>query len=58
MQVGDLCRFIDTYDIYKIGYGSIGLILKPKEKRGLFYVLINGRNYWLPYHHVKEIKCK
>ena len=58
MQVGDLFRFIDTYDIHNIGVGSIGLILEPKEKRSLFYVLINGRNYWLPYHHVEEIKCK
>lgn len=58
MQVGDLCRFIDTYDIHNIGVGSIGIILQPKEKRGLFYVFINGGNYWLPFHHVEEVKCK
>jgi len=56
MQVGDLFRYIDRYDNYLIGYGSIGLIVKPKNRSGLFYVLINGRNYWLPYHHVEEIK--
>ena len=27
MQVGDLVRYTDTYDIHKIGVGSIGLII-------------------------------
>ena len=58
MKVGDLFRYTDTYDIHNIGVGSIGLILEPRDKRGLYYVLINGRNYLLPFHHVEEITCK
>ena len=56
MQVGDLFRYIDRYDNYLIGYGSIGLIVEPKNKSGQYYVFINGRNYLLPFHHIEEIK--
>lgn len=58
MQIGDLCRFIDTYDIHNIGVGSVGIILQPKDKRGLYYVFINNRYHLLPFHHVEEITCK
>ena len=60
MQVGDLFRFVDTYDIHNIGVGSIGIILREgkNNKTGFYYVLINGGHYFLPFHHVEEIKCK
>ena len=57
MKTGDLFRFIDTYDIHNIGVGSIGLIIGTfVEPDGHYYVLINGRNYTLPFHHIEEVK--
>ena len=59
MQVGDLVRYTDTYDIHNIGVGSIGLILGvPNRKQGYYHVLIGGKDYVLPFHHIKEIICK
>ena len=58
MQVGDLFRFVDRNDILNIGYGSIGLIVEPKDKSGNYYVVINGRFWLLPFYHIEEIKCK
>ena len=57
MKQGDLFRYIDTYDIHKIGVGSIGLILREgkNNKTGFYYVLINGGHYFLPFHHVEKI---
>ena len=57
MKTGDLFRFIDTYDIHNIGVGSIGLIVGISEQPDRnYFVLINGRNYTLPFHHVEEVK--
>ena len=59
MKQGDLFRYTDTYDIHKIGVGSIGLIVGiPQRLEGFYDVLINGKNYILPFHHIEEIKCK
>ena len=67
MQVGDLVRYTDTYDIHKIGVGSIGLIigeLPTKDqysggrKGRFYYVLFGDKQYTLPFHHIEEIKCK
>ena len=58
MKVGDLFRYIDTYDIHNIGVGSIGLIVgTPRNLGGFYDVLINGKNYILPFHHIEELKC-
>ena len=65
MQVGDLVRYTDTYDIHKIGVGSIGLIigeLSSKDhysggRKGRFYHVLFGDNkYTLPFHHIEEVK--
>jgi len=59
MQVGDLVRYTDTYDIRDIGVGAIGLILGvPNRKEGYYHVLIGGKDYVLAFHHIEEIKCK
>ena len=60
MQVGDLFRYTDTYDINNIGVGSIGLIVGIRELNlvSFYEVLVNGKNYILPFHHVEEVKCK
>ena len=66
MQVGDLVRYTDTYDIHNIGVGSIGLIIgelsdkvKQPRRTGRFYhVLFGDKQYTLPFHHIQEIKCK
>ena len=43
MKQGDLFRYTDTYDIHKIGVGSIGLIVGiPQRLEGFYDVLING----------------
>ena len=55
MQVGDLFKYIDTYDNYLIGVGSIGLIVEIR-KHGHYHVLVNGRYYTVPYHHIVEVK--
>jgi hypothetical protein len=62
MQVGDLVRYTDTYDIHKIGVGSIGLIIgmsvnpSPKRTGSFYYVLFGDKQYTLPYHHIEEVK--
>ena len=58
MQVGDLFRYTDTYDINNIGVGSIGLIVGVRELNlvSFYEVLVNGKNYILPFHHIEEIK--
>ena len=65
MNIGDLVRYRDRYDIHNIGVGSIGLIigeLSDKEhfsggRKGLFYHVLFGDNkYTLPFHHIQEIK--
>ena len=64
MQVGDLVRYTDTYDIHDIGVGSIGLIVgrsvnpSPKRAGSFYYVLFGDKQYVLPFHHIEEIKCK
>lgn len=65
MKVGDLFRYIDTYDIHNIGHGSIGLIVgemavnvKPQWAGRFYHVLIGGKEYVLPFHHIVEVKCK
>lgn len=59
MKIGDLVRYIDTYDIHNIGHGSIGLIVgTPQRIEGFYHVLIGGKEYVLPYHHIVEVKCK
>jgi len=66
MQVGDLVRYTDTYDIHDIGVGSIGLIIgemshkikQPRRTGRFFYVLFGDKQYTLPFHHIEEIKCK
>ena len=55
MQVGDLFRYTDTYDIHNIGVGSIGLIVDVRI-HGHYYVLVNGKHYTVPYHHIVEVK--
>ena len=58
MQVGDLFRYTDTYDINNIGVGSIGLIVGVRELNlvSFYEVLVNGKNYILPFHHIEEVK--
>ena len=59
MQIGDLFRYTDTYDIHKIGVGSIGLIIGiPKRCKGFYHVLVGGKEYVLPFHHIEEVICK
>ena len=59
MQVGDLFRYIDTYDIHNIGVGSIGLIVgTPQRIEGFYQVIIGDKEYVLPFHHIEEIICK
>ena len=66
MQVGDLVRYTDTYDIHSIGVGSIGLIIgemtdkviQPRRTGRFYYVLFGDKQYTLPYHHIEEIQCK
>ena len=65
MQVGDLVRYTDTYDIHNIGVGSIGLIVGELSnmdrysggRKGRFYhVLFGDKQYTLPFHHIEEVK--
>ena len=64
MKQGDLFRYIDTYDIHKIGVGSIGLIIgemsstykHPQRTGRFYYVLFGDKQYTLPFHHIEEIK--
>ena len=64
MKQGDLFRYIDTYDIHKIGVGSIGLIIgelsnkveQPRRTGRFYYVLFGDKQYTLPFHHIEEIK--
>ena len=63
MQIGDLVRYTDTYDIHKIGVGSIGLIIgemainpSPKRVRRFYQVLFGDKQYTLPFHHLEEVK--
>ena len=64
MQVGDLVRYTDTYDIHDIGVGSIGLIIgdyssiqRSIKRTGRFYcVLFGDKQYTLPFHHIQEVK--
>ena len=62
MQVGDLVRYTDTYDIHKIGVGSIGLIVgefsigNPKRTESFCHILFGDKQYTLPYHHIEEVK--
>ena len=58
MNIGDLFRYTDTYDINNIGVGSIGLIVGVRELNlvSFYEVLVNGKNYILPFHHIEEIK--
>ena len=65
MQVGDLVRYTDTYDIHKIGVGSIGLIVgdilvngNPKRTGSFYHVLFGDKQYTLPFHHIEVVKCK
>jgi len=58
MQVGDLFRYIDTYDIYNIGVGSIGLIVGTPQRIEAYLVIIGDKEYVLPFHHIEEVKCK
>ena len=59
MQIGDLFRYTDTYDIHNIGVGSIGLIVgTPQRLEGFYHVLVGGREYTVPYHHIEEVLCK
>ena len=64
MQVGDLVRYTDTYDIHDIGVGSIGLIIgecpyrykHPQRTGRFYYVLFGDKQYTLPFHHLQEVK--
>ena len=57
MQVGDLFRYTDTYDIHNIGVGTIGLIVGvPQRLEGYYHVLIGNKEYTLPFHHIEEVK--
>ena len=64
MQVGDLVKYIDTYDIHDIGVGSIGIIIcdyssiqRRIKRAGRFYsVLFGDKQYNLPFHHIQEVK--
>ena len=63
MQIGDLVRYTDTYDIHKIGVGSIGLITgelysnaTPPRTGRFYYVLFGDKQYTLPFHHIQEVK--
>ena len=56
MQIGDLFRYIDTYDIYNIGVGSIGLIVGIPQRIGAYLVTIGDKEYVLPFHHIEKIK--
>ena len=56
MQVGDLFRYIDTYDIYNIGVGSIGLIVGTPQRIEAYLVIIGDKEYVLPFHHIEKIK--
>ena len=57
MKIGDLFRYTDTLDIHNIGVGSIGLIVGvPRNLGGFYDVLVNGKNYIVPFHHIEEVK--
>tara|TARA_Y100001972_G_scaffold118448_1_gene158561 strand:+ start:428 stop:625 length:198 start_codon:yes stop_codon:yes gene_type:complete len=65
MQIGDLVRYRDRYDIHNIGVGSIGLIIgemffhkvkQPRRTGRYYYVLFGDKQYTLPFHHLEEIK--
>jgi hypothetical protein len=58
MKVGDLFRYIDTYDIHDIGVGSIGLIVGIPQRIESYLVIIGDKEYVLPFHHIEEVKCK
>lgn len=54
-KVGDLFKFVDSYDLHNIGHGSIGVIL---ETRPTFIMgFVSGKRFRLPYHHIVEVKC-
>ena len=54
-KVGDLFKFVDSYDLHNIGHGSIGVIL---ETRPTFIMgFVNGKECRLPYHHIVEVTC-
>ncbi len=52
---GDLFKFVDTYDLFNIGYGSIGIVLATSGASIIGFV--GGRQFRLPYHHIVEVKC-
>ena len=57
MRIGDIVRYINIYDIHNIGVGSIGLIVgTPKRIEGFYQVIVGGKEYVLPYHHIVEVK--
>ena len=55
MQVGDLFKFVDTYDLFNIGYGSIGIVLGTSKSHIIGFV--GGRQVLLPFHHIVEVEC-
>ena len=63
MNIGDLVRYTDTYDIHNIGVGSIGLITgelhsnaTPPRTGRFYHILFGDKKYTLPFHHIEEIK--
>mgnify|MGYP001162684053 CR=1 FL=1 len=54
MKVGDLFKFIDTYDLDNVGVGSIGLVFKSTPTGIIGFV--GGKLVFLPFHHVMEVK--
>ena len=55
IKEGDLFKFVDTYDLYNVGVGSIGIVLSASNASILGFV--GGRQIRLPFHHIVEVKC-
>ena len=53
-KTGDLFKFVDTYDLFNIGHGSIGIVLATSKAHIIGFV--GGRQVLLPFHHIVEVK--